>query len=260
MENNTGLNHRISILGGGWLGAALAQALKQQGYQVQGATRSLATAEKLNGIPHFVVDIHAPGGKYGTFLAADTLIIAIPSQDVEAFARFIVHLEKSEVKQVLFISSTSVYPFTNGVVTEETPTLASPRAEIEQLFMTNPQFAATILRFGGLFGYDRQPGNFFKPGRTIDHPEGYVNMIHRDDCIGIIQEILRQNCWGQVLNACADTHPTRRAFYTWAAAQVGRTDLQFNEQADNRYKIVSSQKLKGLLGYAFKYGNLMEDG
>ena len=95
-------------------------------------------------------------------------------------------------------------------------------------------------------------------GRIIEHPEGFVNMIHRDDCIGIIREILRQKCWGEILNACADTHPTRRDFYSLAAAKVGRTDLVFNEQADHHYKIVSSQKLKALLGYEFTYGDLME--
>ncbi|MEO0470604.1 MAG: NAD(P)H-binding protein [Bacteroidota bacterium] len=251
------MTHNISILGCGWLGAALAEAFVKQGWQVRGSTRSAQTAPQLDGLTHFVVDIGAKAPIDQAFLAAETLIIAIPTKEISAFKGFIAQLEPSDVKQVLFISSTSVYPLTNDIVTEETATTASVRADIEQLFLSNSHFTTTVLRFGGLFGYKRQPGNFFKPGRIIDHPEGYVNMIHRDDCIGIILEMLRQNCWGEVLNACADTHPTRRDFYSLAAAKVGRSDLRFNEEAENHYKIVSSQKLKVLLGYEFKYGDLM---
>ena len=255
--NPPNLNQRISILGCGWLGAPLAKELHQNGYRVFGSTRSGNSKIDLDGIRHFVVDIDEPGQDYFAFLASDTLIIAIPGKDLAGYRRLVAQIETSEVKQVLLISTTSVYPFTNGVVTEETPTKSSIRVDIEQLFLRNPYFASTMLRFGGLFGYQRQPGNFFKPGRVIDHPEGYINLIHRDDCIGIIQEILRQNAWGQILNACADTHPTRREFYTRAAEKLGRTDLTFNEQAENHYKIVSSQKLKDLLGYGFKYADLM---
>ncbi|MEL7531518.1 MAG: NAD-dependent epimerase/dehydratase family protein [Bacteroidota bacterium] len=250
------MKQRISILGCGWLGSALAEELHEQGYRVFGSSRSSAT--QLEGIQHFVVDISKSEQDHRAFLASDTLIIAIPSKDVDGFKGLIAQIERSEIKQVLFVSSTSVYPLSNGIVSEESATQASPLAAIEQLFVRNKTFATTILRFGGLFGYNRQPGNFFKPGRQIKYPEGYVNLIHRDDCIGIMQTILEQNLWGQVLNACADEHPTRRAFYTRAAQKVGRTDLSFDEEAETRYKIVSSQKLKDLLGYEFKYGNLME--
>lgn len=246
----------ISILGLGWLGAPLAQALVSQGYKVFGSTRSVLD-KNLEGITHFVLDISNPEQNYQDFLPSKTLVIAIPSRDIEGYQRLVEQIEASEVRQILLVSTSSVYPLTNGIVTEKTETKASIRTEIEQLFITNPNFKSTILRFGGLFGYNRQPGNFFKPGRVIDHPEGYVNLIHRDDCIGIIKEILRQNLWGEILNACASDHPKRRAFYTWAAAQVGRTDLSFNEEAENLYKIVSSQKLKDLLGYKFQYDELM---
>ena len=46
------------------------------------------------------------------------------------FRRF--PLEQSEIRQVLLISSTSVYPLSNGIVTEESPTQASVRVDIEQ--------------------------------------------------------------------------------------------------------------------------------
>ncbi len=247
----------ISILGLGWLGAPLAQALVQQEYKVLGSTRSASRTSE--GISHFMVDISDPEQEYQAFLASETLIIAIPSKDFEGFKRLIKQIESSEIKYVLLISSTSVYPMVNGIVTEASKTLKSVRTEIEQLFVSNSQFSTTVLRFAGLYGYDRQPGNFFKPGKVINYPEGYVNMIHRDDCIGVIQAILQQKLWGEILNACADDHPTRRTYYTWAAAQVGRTDLSFNEEGETLYKLVSSQKLRDSLGYEFQHGKLMTE-
>ena len=246
----------ISILGLGWLGAPLAQALVKQGYKVLGSTRS--TTRTSGGISHFVLDISNPEQDYKAFLSSDTLIIAIPSKDIEGFKRLIKQIEGSEIKHVLFISSTSVYPFANGIVDEKSTTKDSPLAAIERFFATNSYFSTTVLRFAGLYGHNRQPGNFFKPGRLINYPDGYVNMIHRDDCIGIIQAIIQQKLWGEILNACVDDHPTRRVYYTWAATQVGRTDLSFNEEGETLYKIVSSQKLQDLLGYEFKHSKLME--
>lgn len=251
------MNTTISVLGCGWLGAPLAVELVQNGYRVFSSNKTPETIINEIGVSPFVIDISKNNQDYPSFLASDTLIIAIPHDVVEDYERLITQIERSGIKQVLLISTAAVYPMLNGVVTEKTPTIASVRSEIEGLFLNHPSFTTTVLRFGGLFGYNRQPGNFFKPGSIIDHPEGYVNMIHRDDCIRVILEILRQNRWGHILNAVADSHPTRREFYTKTAAAIGRTDLVFNEASENQYKIVSNERLKELLDFEFKTGDLM---
>lgn len=251
------MNYRISILGCGWLGRPLAADLARGGFRVFGSNRTAQPLLRQMGVTPFALDIGIEDQDYQGFLSADTLIIAIPSKVVGDFVRLIHKIEQSTIRQVLLISTTSVYPCLNDTVTEETPPISSQRVDIEQLFLTHPKIVATVIRCGGLFGYDRQPGNFFKPGRIIDHPEGYVNMIHRDDCIRVIREILRQNRWGHVLNAVADTHPTRRKFYTKTAAAIGRSDLQFNESSEKPFKIVSNERLKKLLDFEFKVGDLM---
>ena len=109
-----------------------------------------------------------------------------------------------------------MYPYSNCVVTEATKTKEVPLVEIEELFRQNNCFETTILRFAGLFGGERHPGNWFSDGRKIPQPNGYVNMIHQEDCIEIIHEIIDQNCWDITLNACADHHPTRKEFYAIA--------------------------------------------
>jgi len=253
------LNKRISILGCGWLGQELAINLINKGYEVYGSTTSNSKINELtkNRIKPFLIDISKTNVDIQDFLSTDVLIIAITSKSIEDIKNLIKNIEESEVKKVIFISSTSVYPFTNGIVTEEAATSNSPLAEIEKLFIANSSFKTTLIRFGGLFGYDRKPGKFIKQNSLVENPEGYINLIHRDDCIEIIEQIILKNIWNEILNACADSHPKRRDFYTKETQKIGNYAVVFNEKSDNKFKIINSQKLKTLLNYEFKYADLM---
>ncbi|MCW3788661.1 NAD(P)-binding domain-containing protein [Plebeiibacterium sediminum] len=251
---------KISMLGCGWLGLPLAIDLINKGYEVYGSTTSASKINDLteNGIKPFLIDIGNINTDLRDFLTSEVLIIAITSKNIDDIRNLITHIEASEVKKVLFISSTSVYPFTNGIVTEETNTLDTPLAQIERLFITNSSFKSTILRFGGLFGYNRKPGNFIRTHKQVDNPEGYINFIHRDDCIQIIEQIIIKNVWNEILNACADEHPKRREFYLQEIQKVGISAVVFNENSKNEYKIINSQKMKILLNYEFIHGKLMD--
>lgn len=249
----------ISILGCGWLGLPLASYLVNMGIVVKGSVTSLDKLEKLkskNIIP-YIVDINTEGNDLSDFLHSEILIISIPSNFFNNFKSLIGHIEVSKIKKVLFISSTSVYSNSNQIVTEETQVKDSLLSEIEILFRSSPLFETSIIRFGGLFGYDRKPGNFITKVKKIENPEGFVNLIHRDDCIQIIHQIVANDIWGEIFNACADTHPSRRDFYTKENLKLGGEELIFNENALNSYKIISSNKLKSMLGFTFKYSDLL---
>ena len=143
------------------------------------------------------------------------------------------------------------------MVTETSPTQNTPLAEIENLFRTNNNFNTTIVRFSGLFGYNRKPGNFIKYDKQIESPEGFINLIHQDDCINIIEKIITTNCWNETLNACADSHPKRKEFYTKEVLKLRNEVPKINEKSLNEYKIVSNEKLKKLLQYEYKVNDLM---
>lgn len=130
---------------------------------------------------------------------------------------------------------------------------------IETLFRANPNFKTTILRLSGLVGYSRHPGNFFANGKLVQHADVPVNLIHRDDCIGIIAAIINQDEWGEVFNACADTHPTKRIFYSHARALLGSSasSLSFADTNELEFKIVSNNKVKQQLNYQFIYPDVM---
>jgi nucleoside-diphosphate-sugar epimerase len=251
----------ISILGCGWLGLPLAKSLTQKGFSVKGSTTSVAKINRLEsaGIKAFQIDIGKRNYDISEFLNSDILIIDIPPQAVDDYAHLTKKIEDSPVSHVIFISSTSVYPMTNGTADENTPTKDNKLTQTEDVFRKNENFQTTVIRFAGLLGYNRKPGNYFRNGRIIDNPEGYVNFIHRDDCIRIISRIIDQDLWNETFNACADTHPTRREFYTKEFLQEGREEPQFNEKADNSFKKVSNEKLKKQLHYNFKFADLMKD-
>ena len=249
----------ISILGCGWLGLPLASYMVGMGIVVKGSVTSLDKLEKLrskNIIP-YIIDLNTEGNDLSDFLHSEILIISITSKNFNNFKSLIGHIEVSKIKKILFISSTSVYSNSNQIVTEETQVKDSLLSEIEILFRSSPLFETSIIRFGGLFGYDRKPGNFITKVKKIENPEGFVNLIHRDDCIQIIHQIVINDIWGEIFNACADTHPSRRDFYTKENLKLGREELIFNENALNSYKIISSNKLKSMLGFTFKYSDLL---
>ena len=211
------------------------------------------------GARPFVIDLGALTANLQAFLQSTTLIINIPSKDVAGFGRLINKIAYSNVKHVLFVSSTSVYPATNRIILEsdgaESPT--HPLTTIENLFTENNNFETTIVRFGGLIGYSRHPGRFFRNRKVVRNPEAFVNLIHRDDCINIIEQIVTRGVWGETFNCCADTHPTKRAFYAQAAAQLGVPAPNFDTSGETVYKIIDNSKIKQALDYSFVHPDLM---
>lgn len=254
------MKEQISILGCGWLGKPLATSLIQQGFAVKGSTTSETKLSEFQeiGITPFLISIDDLTHNISAFLDSKILIVALPSKNIEGFKNLICHVEKSSIKKVIFISSTSVYGNFNEMVTEESETLPCALATIEMLFKNSTHFETTIIRFAGLFGYNRKPGNFFKDGQKISNPNGFVNMIHQDDCIQLIEKVIEKNAWNQIFNGCADTHPTRRDFYTKTTLDIRLESPEFEEIGELQQKIISNKKSKELLGFEYKFGDLLK--
>lgn len=250
---------KISVLGCGWLGLPLAAHLVAEGFVVKGAIRTSEKSQLLQskGVLPFLIDIDEESAIDADFFSTDVLIIAIPSKNRSGFERLIAQISQTTVKKVIFISATSVYDASQDAVKETDKTLDTTLAGIEQLFVKTDNFDTTILRFGGLYGPGRNPGNFFKKGRVIQNPEGVVNMIHQEDCIAIIRKIIATGVANDIFNACADTHPTRREFYTNAKQKLGLDAPDFEEGQPIVLKEICSEKLKRKLKYTFKYADIL---
>jgi nucleoside-diphosphate-sugar epimerase len=239
----------------------LAERFVAQGYRLKISTTSpdrLATLAALPG-EACLVDIGKPLDAIGAFLQSATLIVNITSKDIDGFERLVRKIEASEVEAVLFVSSTSVdadsCKFVTETAAEESPD--HPLVIIENLFRQSEQFRTTIVRFAGLIGGSRHPGRFFRGGKTVKNPDARVNLIHRDDCINILDRIVANDLWGEVFNACADSHPSKREFYSQAAKMAGVPLPQFEDGGDQPFKIIDNRKLKRVLGYEFLHPDLM---
>lgn len=259
-ENIMNTTQSISLLGSGWLGLPLARRFQSNGYSVRVSTTSpdRQDALKTEGFLVSMLDIGDLSGEIHEFLQADTLICNIPSKDLDGFARLIKEIEKSPISQVVFVSSTSVYSNDAGVVNESDGKELGehPLIQIEKLFLTSERFATTIVRFGGLIGYSRHPGRFFRPGRAVSDAQARVNLIHRDDCINIISEIIKQGAWGETFNCCADSHPSKKEFYGRAMQKLGVVP-KFENSVNHAFKIIRNDTVKKRLNYRFVHSDLM---
>lgn len=261
----------VSILGCGWLGLPLAEYLLGKGYAVKGSTRTPETLGALEaaGIEAFYLSLDpglSGGDDLDSFFESEVLVMNFPPERREDIVDFhtaqirslIARIEKSSVKNVVFVSSTSVYPELGRDVFEDEeapPEKASGKALViaERFLLDNPAFRTTVIRFGGLIGYDRKPGRFISGRKGLMGGDSPVNLIHRDDCILIIEMIIEKGVYGEIFNACADLHPQRSDYYTAQALRIGVPPPVFEKGGEVGFKIVRSGKLKRLLGYEFKY-------
>ncbi|OEJ99139.1 NAD(P)-dependent oxidoreductase [Flavivirga aquatica] len=260
---------QISIIGSGWLGTPLAVKLLSQGYTVKSSTTSSnKTAElKKQGLTPYVFTLGNPDKDevIPDFLnSSDIIIINFPPKRIPNIETVYVNqvsaiLPYLNPKQnVLFISSTSVYQNNNNWVKEDmvvAPEKKSGEAvyAVEKLLRDTLKERLTILRFSGLIGYDRLPGRFLANKTNIANGKAPINVIHRDDCIGLINAIIKQNCWGEVINGSTDEHPLREDFYTLAAEKIGLTPPTFLKQENILFKKVCNTKSKTLLNYKYQH-------
>jgi nucleoside-diphosphate-sugar epimerase len=265
---------KISILGCGWLGLPLAKALLKKDYLVKGSTTSEEKLAVLKnaGIEPFLIVLseNKTTGSVTDFLKnSKILIIDVPPKlrgsgtenFVSKIRNVIPFIEKLAVENVLFISSTSVYNDGDAFVTEETipkPDTESGKQllETEHLLLSNSNFKTTVLRFGGLIGEDRHPIHFLAGRENLDNPDAPINLIHQEDCIGIILKIIENNSWNQTFNAVTPYHPSREMYYTQKAIALNLALPKFNHENNFGKKIILSDTLENVLNYTFTKPNL----
>lgn len=258
----------ISILGCGWLGYPLAMDFLSKGIAVKGSTTTESKIETLRreGITPFLFTLGETKDQiYKDFLVnSDVVIINFPPKRIpniiEVYQKQVQSILPyiAKTQKVIFVSSTSVYQNTNTEVSETLriePEKESGKAvaSVELLLQNHLGDRLTILRLCGLVGYDRLPGRFLANKKQVLNGDAPINVIHRDDCIGLINAILKKNIWGEIINGCTDHHPLRKNFYIKAAHKIGLIPPTFKKQDKIAYKIITNTKSKNVLGYSYIY-------
>lgn len=268
------------------MGRPLGAALAEDGWTVRGSTTTPEKVDALrrDGVEPFVLrldpDLHVDDGDASRFFASDVLFLNVPPprgvDDRRAHHLRQIDAVRSAaasggVGWIVFASSTGVYPDVDRVVAEDDLPPGAPDAlpgerrratgEIllaaEARLKDDPAFDTTVLRFGGLYGGDRHPARYLAGRTGVSRPEAPVNLIHRDDCVGIVRAVLAQDARGAVFNAVSRAHPTRRALYVRAAEAMGLTPPTFDDDPSGG-KTVSSDAVVSRLGYTFHHPDPMD--
>ncbi|MDN3723170.1 NAD(P)H-binding protein [Aequorivita sp. SDUM287046] len=265
------MNKTIAIAGLGWLGQPLAYRLASMGYIVKGSVTTVdkATLLQQSGFDAYPVEISENGiaGEYKSLLNnTDYLIIMIPpglrkntgADYVLKMAHLLMAITESDVSKIILVSSTSVYDDLQGRVTEmddpKPATIAGKQLrQVEELFMNSDEIETTIVRFGGLMGGNRNPAKYLAGRNDLADGNAAVNLIHRDDCIQILIEIIKQNAFGKVFNAVNPNHPKKAPYYIQKAKELGLKPPTFAAANPNEtFKQVDSENLESILKYSFK--------
>ena len=262
---------RVSILGCGRLGLTLGRELAQAGFTVKGSTTRSERFDQLRdaGIePVQLALTPAPEGDLAAILDTDVLVITLtppmgppgsipPVSYIEQLSAVAKAAAEAGVKQVIFTGATFIYPLNNREVTEadvdpqKSSFMGIDWLEVEQAVCSTIPEHTTVLRLAGLMGEGHNSARYFS-GRPMAGANDPVNMIHQDDVAGIIHKLIEKDVKGEVLNASAPQHPTRRDFYTLASEKAGIAPPQFTEEA-RPYRIINCDKLKQQLDYSFRH-------
>jgi nucleoside-diphosphate-sugar epimerase len=256
-------NRSIGIISLGWLGEKLALELKTRGASVWGTVSTADKAESLakNYDLDTVVWQNEQGLKQDVksrLISTEVLILNLPPSvfKEQSYAcgllQFLPYL--NDLSKVIFTSSTSVYPndlidaVENHIFKENEK---NKMHEAESKLTDKLGDKLCILRLAGLIGEDRHPVHFLVKKEINDHPDRPVNLIHRKDVINVIVKIIQEDFFGEILNVCHPSHPTRKAYYSRKATEYNLPLPKFAKTVlSEKDKIVNCEKLIKKLVYS----------
>lgn len=246
---------KISIVGLGYYGLPLAQALLLQNHHVLGTTTTEEKVPKLKqlGIETFL--FKSKGHLPSSIKNSDILVLNIPP--AEEHLDWFKSWNLSPEKMIIFISSTSVYSDQGHVseTSELVPTTSSGKILVAQEKWISETFKhPTILRFGGLLGGGRHPGKVLSGRKNIQGMNQTVNLIHLDDIVGFTLKIIEESKFGEIFNVVSDEHHTKKEFYGEFCQRMNLPQPEFMEDLSVGKK-VSNSKMKQI--YQLKFPTML---
>jgi len=277
---------RVLIVGCGYVGLPLGAELVRQGHEVFGVRRSVENAADLTaaGIKPLAADITKPADLANLPGPFDWVVNCVSSNKggveeyrqiyLEGTRNLIAWLATAPPRKFVYTSSTSVYGQTDASqVKESSPTEPASETgrllvETENLLLNaakEKKLPAVVLRVAGIYGPER--GHLFlqylkNEARIPGQGERFINMIHRDDLIGVIIAALKNGRPGEIYNTVDDEPIAMIHFFRWLSETLGKWMPPFATEEENAQrkrgltnKKVQNRRLKMELGYQFKYPN-----
>ena len=233
------MKEKITIIGGGWLGVQLAEALYADGYTI--AISSRDPKKRLffenNKWKSLSITFSDTSVNINPLVETDVLIIGLPPTGFTNYPLMISSLLSafSTTTRVIFLSSTGVYANSTGRVSEESALIQEhPLAVAENIVLQTSNWC--ILRLGGLIGPKRHPiHSLIKKVAPLNDGDSPVNLVHSHDVIQAIKMIVNQKVNEKIFTICNPEHPSRHDYYGLAARYFYDKDLTFNKGIPGKY-------------------------
>ncbi|GLX87383.1 NAD(P)-dependent oxidoreductase [Thalassotalea loyana] len=269
---------KVAIIGCGWLGKALAHALKAQSIDVLGTGQSEASVSALNALNIDALQLSLPLTEALSPLSLTTLsqynvwVIAITPQLRKGETNYpekiqdIMSLATScQVARVILVSSTAVLNGLHNDIDESASlNLAAPkvdilsRAEMTVITATNEHLQSAVLRLSGLVGEDRHPGRFFKLDKLYSDGLAPVNLIHQKDAVGLLVNMIQCEEISGVYHGVSMTKASKHEFYREAARAIGLKEPRFDLAKDSaQAKRIFGEDTRKRLNYQYQLPDLM---
>jgi hypothetical protein len=242
---------KIGIIGFGWLGEKISEALRAK-HSIYTTTTSIEKCEKLKAkglnpkVVSFSEGMNEPPILWEAVEDLDILIITVPfsgkdisldhlSAKVRSLSQFIGKFKG----QMFFMSSTSVYP---NVAKEFSESDLPSESVISERLIKDIYPQVNILRLAGLMGGDRLLTNY-----KISNLDLPVNHVHYSDVCTVIEKMIELKSDSQLYNVVAPLHPTKQEVLD-AQRNTSHKSTSISEG-----RKISCLKLMSGLDFKFKY-------
>lgn len=250
---------KLTILGLGWLGLPLAETLKKEGWQVAGTKR---TPTKMP-VECYPLDLNnlIISSEVEKLLETDSMVIALPPSTTSpehyfsGIQNLVLKAMEKGLKQLIFISSTSVLPMQSGEFDENSYVQPEQLLAKVESWLLSQKLDCDILRLAGLVGKQRHPVFYLAGKSNLKAPNQPVNLVHLEDCVSAISLLLSKPNGQRIFHLCAEQHPTRKAYYGEMAKRLGLSDLQFSDENQPLVRVVKAEKICTELGFVYRYPN-----
>ena len=277
----------IFIVGAGWVGAPLSEHLERHSNRVVVTKTTQAGADTISSerIPCevFSFDSSNPeqtvGKLYSLFLEHNSEIVigsfppGFRKGAGKEYADYWLLLTKAcqqaNIKKLIMVSSTTVYPTKPGILYEQDASLALANADSDDActFSDNARIMLqaehsvmdsdidyTILRFSGLIGPNRHPSRFAGKLKQVSN-QAPANMLHLDDAIGAVDFAIN-HLHNEIANVTTPNTVSKAEFYA-AALKSANSSEPLPPVVNEPDKLISSKKILDL-GYSFKFESTLD--
>jgi tryptophan 2,3-dioxygenase len=272
------------ILGCGYVGTRLAEALLDAGERVRVCARNVARLQGLAARGAHVHPMDATKTRafgpamYG--LSMPNVVYSVPPlpnmPPGEAIRRAAEAASAVGTQRFLYLSSTAVYGETpdGEVVDEDTPsalgdaeamTRIAEEMAVETARLTG--LSTVVLRLAAIYGPGRGVRERLKKGnyKLIDDGEHWFSRVHIDDIVGIIRAAVARAPSQAVYCVADDRSTTQREYAEWLCRRLNVPPppsvpslAPGAPRRPVRNRKISNARLKRELGYQFLYPSYLE--